>query len=281
MSRGRAPSRPGVYLEEPGGGLSLVHAYSDDAPDYVLEDLPELLGFGRWEEGEPPRLTLAARDLRALATEAEARAFDLEDQIFGKALIGKMLKSDVEDRKSLVNRLTDSRLKTMFETLGFEPGGEGNANTTDRVWQERIVALYIDTQFVNAQGDQNTTVGIALEFRRKASSIETGFDVLKDPEMSNFMRTILGFPAEMAQVDIDKQAKMFEAKYDFSKLQDPAEVERLIRRFVIVSDALDGSAIANNAAVQLISGTLGSLGDGTFVPATIDITAISAIRGGY
>ena len=79
MSRGRAPSRPGVYLEEPGGGLSLVHAYSDDAPDYVLEDLPELLGFGRWEEGEPPRLTLAARDLRALATEAEARAFDLEE----------------------------------------------------------------------------------------------------------------------------------------------------------------------------------------------------------
>lgn len=209
------------------------------------------------------------------------RAFDLEDQIFGKALIGKMLKSDVEDRKSLVNRLTDTRLKTMFETLGFEPGGEGNANTTDRVWQERIVALYIDTQFVNAQGEQNTTVGIALEFRRKASSIETGFDILKDPEMSNFMRTILGFPKEMAQVDIDKQAKMFEAKYDFSKLQDPAEVERLIRRFVIVSDALDGSALANNAAVQLISGTLGSLGDGTFIPATIDITAISAIRGGY
>lgn len=77
----RAPSRPGVYLEEPGGELTLVHAYSDDALDYALEDLPELLGFGRWDEGEPPRLTLEARDLRALATEAESRAFDLEEDL--------------------------------------------------------------------------------------------------------------------------------------------------------------------------------------------------------
>lgn len=77
--KGRPPSRAGVYLQVPDGGLALVHAYSNEALDYALEDLPELLGYGRWEEDEPPRLILQARDLRALAVEAEARSFDLEE----------------------------------------------------------------------------------------------------------------------------------------------------------------------------------------------------------
>lgn len=81
MTARRPPKRPGVYLEESDGSLTLVHAYSDDALDYALEDVIELLGFGRWEEAEPPRLTLEARELRSLATQAEARAFDLEEDL--------------------------------------------------------------------------------------------------------------------------------------------------------------------------------------------------------
>lgn len=73
------PKRPGVYLAGSENALTLVHAYSEEALDYGLEDLPELLGFGLWEEQDPPRLTLEARDLRALATEVEARSFDLEE----------------------------------------------------------------------------------------------------------------------------------------------------------------------------------------------------------
>lgn len=77
--RPRRPSRPGVYLLEPDGSLTLAHAYSDEALDYALEDLPELLGFGLWDEAEPPSLTLEEREIRALATEADARSFDLEE----------------------------------------------------------------------------------------------------------------------------------------------------------------------------------------------------------
>ena len=43
------------------------------------------------------------------------KAFDLEDQIFGKALIKKMLKSDAEDRDSLIRRLTDPRFREMYD----------------------------------------------------------------------------------------------------------------------------------------------------------------------
>jgi hypothetical protein len=89
------PKRAGVYLAEPQGNPTLVHAYSEDA----LEDLPELLGFGRWEEEDPPRLTLEARELRALATEVEARSFDLEE---GLVTLVRDLRQATRDRPETV-----------------------------------------------------------------------------------------------------------------------------------------------------------------------------------
>ncbi|MEX2630099.1 MAG: hypothetical protein WD341_09195 [Tistlia sp.] len=79
------PRRPGVYLQEAQGAPTLVHAYSEEALDYALEDLPELLGYGRWEEAEPPRLTLEAREIRALAIEVVARSFDLDEGLLALA----------------------------------------------------------------------------------------------------------------------------------------------------------------------------------------------------
>lgn len=209
------------------------------------------------------------------------RAFDLEDQIFGKALMRKMLKSDVEDSSSLINRLTDSRFRDLFDELGFDAGGTGNANTAVKDWQDAIIDRYVDTQYVNDVTDQNETVGIALEFRRKAADISGPFDILKDEDTAAFMRTVLGLPAASAEVDIDRQAKFIEQAYDLEKLQDPDEVERLMNRYVIVTDALNSANTSTNAVVQLMSGAASVSSSDSFVPVTIDIAAIAAIRGSY
>lgn len=209
------------------------------------------------------------------------RAFDLEDQIFGKALIRKMLKSDVEDRQSLINRLTDPRFREMYDGLGFGPDGVGNPNTILKDWQESIVDRYVDTLFVNALAEQNETVGAALEFRRKAGKIEGPFDILKDKDLAQFMRTVLGLPAESAQVDIDRQAKFIEQRLDLEKLQDPAEVERLIVRYALVSDALSSTAVSQSAAVQMLSGSVALGSERGFLAVTFDIAAISSVRATY
>ena len=47
------------------------------------------------------------------------RAFDLEDQIFGKGMIRKVLEADPEEPSSLLNRLTDIRFREMHLSLGF------------------------------------------------------------------------------------------------------------------------------------------------------------------
>ena len=51
------------------------------------------------------------------------RAFDLEDQIFGKAMIRKTLESDITDSSALVNRLSDPKIRDMYQTLGFKAPG--------------------------------------------------------------------------------------------------------------------------------------------------------------
>jgi len=215
---------------------------------------------------------MADRDLYVFVM----KAFDLEDQIFGKAMIEKILKSDINDPKSLVNRLTDPRFKEMHEVLGFTPGGGNNFNTLWGSWQEEMVDRYVQRQFINAQAEQNEAVGAVLEFRRKAGGVTNAFDILKDKELSAFMRTALGIPEETVQLDVDRQAEILKAKFDLAKLKDPAEVEKLVRKYVAISDATNTANLQQNAAVQLMNGAVSAGAGGQFVPVTIDITAISA-----
>ena len=203
------------------------------------------------------------------------RAFDLEDQIFGKAMISKILKSNVEDDDALVNKLTDTRFRAMYDELGFGENGVGNINTILKSWQNRMVDRYVDRLFVNDQAEQNETVGIALEFRRKAPEVEGPFDILRDFDMTKFMQTVLGLPSQISALDIDRQAAILEDAYDLTKLQDPAEIERLVQRYVIIADAKNGANVQNNAVVQLMQGAVGIGQGGNFVPVTLDITQIS------
>ena len=59
----------------------------------------------------------------------------------------------------------------------------------------------------------------------------------------------------MSGLDIDKQAALIKSKIDLETLNDPEVVEKMIRKYVAISDALSGSAATNNAAVQLLTGS--------------------------
>lgn len=203
------------------------------------------------------------------------KAFDLEDQIFGKAMIRKILESDPSKPDALVRRLTDPRFMELHKGLGFGPGGEGNTSVMERAWQDGIVARYIERQFIDGQAAKSETVGNILEFRQKAGNVKTWFDILKDPMMGKFMRTALGMPEAIVGLDVDRQAALFAKKYDIEKLQDPEERGRLERLYAIITDARDTSRIGQNAAVQILSGGLAQTG-GRFVPITLDIEMIGS-----
>jgi hypothetical protein len=207
------------------------------------------------------------------------RAFDLEDQIFGKALVRKALESDVSDRTSLVNRLTDPKIREMYDTLGFAPDGGPSANFDDTDWQAEMIDRFKERLVINNAAEDNVGAGIALEFKAKASEINTWFDVLKDEDLGIFMRRALGLPDAVVQVDIDRQAELFAQKFDIEKLKDPAEVDRLVSRFSAVYDAIEGINTQTNGALTLMASAVSASQGGNFNIITIDIPAI--VRNGY
>jgi hypothetical protein len=206
------------------------------------------------------------------------RAFDLEDQIFGKALVRKTLESDITDRTSLVNRLTDPKIREMYETLRFAPDGGPSANFGDAGWQADMIARFKERLVLNSAAEGNTGAGLALEFKARAAGIETWYDVLKDKDLGTFFRRALGLPDEMVRTDIDRQADLFASKFDLAKLKDPAEVERLVSRFSAVYDALEGVQTANSSVLTLMQGAVSAGQGGSFNIITLDIPSI--VRSG-
>lgn len=206
------------------------------------------------------------------------KAYDLEDQIFGKAMMEKVLESDINDSSALVNRLTDSRFKEFHNAMGFGPEGQGNLNTLDASWKAAVVDKYVDTQYVNGKGDENEAIGTVLEFRRKAGSLNSAYDILRDSDLSEFFRTAFGLPEALAGIDIDRQAAIINDRLDLETLSDPDVVDDLVRRYVAISDATSDIATSSNAAVTLLSGAL-SAASGSYIPATIDIDAIQGFSG--
>ncbi|WP_372886865.1 DUF1217 domain-containing protein [Shimia sp.] len=201
------------------------------------------------------------------------RAFDLEDQIFGKGMMRKILESDPDDDTSLVNRLTDSRFTELHEAMGFTTGaGPQVPDFTDEAWVQDIVDRYYQTAFINANDAENETVGTVLHFRDTVAEISTWYDVLKDTDLTQFFQVALGLPSEMSGLDVDKQFEILAEKFDIAKLSDPAELKKLESRYVAISDALNQTASVNNAALSILQNAATS---GQFVPVTIDISAIS------
>lgn len=209
-------------------------------------------------------------------------AFDLEDQIFGKAMMSKILKSNVEDDKALINRMADPRFRALYDEMGFGTDGVGNLNTLNQKWRDGMVDRYIDRLYLNDALEQNQTLGTVLDFRRKVADLEKPLDVLKDRRMSEFFRTTLGLPAAMAGLDLDRQIGILTDRFDFEKLKDPVEVDRMINRYIAISDATKGVASVTSGAITLMQGAVSSgQRGGGFLPAVIDIAAIQSAGIGY
>ncbi|TMV77901.1 DUF1217 domain-containing protein [Thioclava sp. BHET1] len=204
------------------------------------------------------------------------QAYDLSDQMFGKAMVQQILESDQSQSGSLINEMTDARFTDLYDGMGFTDNGTQNANTSNTDWQDATVQRYIDQSYINDEADQNSAVGTALEFRQKASSVSSWYDILKDANMGQFMRTVLNLPDSVASLDLDKQVQLMSNKFDITTLQDPDVVSNLVQKYAILTDAQNAAANAqNNSAVKLMGSVVSTWGSsGQFVPATLDITSI-------
>ena len=192
------------------------------------------------------------------------KAYDLEDQIFGKAMMRKLLESDPSDKSSLINRMTKSTFREMYNDLGFgaaqsvDEAGKTVQNQpakfSDPDWIEEMVDRYVNMKLINSELENNEFVGTALYAQAKAGKISSWYTILGDKKLQSFFYNALGMPEGMANTDIDAQVNTLKKKFDLSTLSDPAVMEKLTRRYIAISEAKASAAnLSSNPILQLFS----------------------------
>ena len=167
-------------------------------------------------------------------------AFGLEDMVYAKAFMRKVLAEGVDGRDSFSMQLADTRFREFAETFNFVRYG-ATATAFDRA-QQGTIDRYVRIQLEKEAGAADEGVRLALYFQRKASAVTSIYGLMGDAALYKVVQTALGIPPAFATVDIDKQAAFISTKLSVEDLQDPARLDKFIQRFTARWQAANGTA---------------------------------------
>ena len=155
----------------------------------------------------------------------------LADQIPYTALAQKTLLSNVNDSKSLVNQLTDTRWKPVVQTYDFANKGLSVIQNPSVV--STIANGYAEVTWRTSLDQTTPGLSNALDFLANASGATTADQILGDPVLRSVVTTTLGIPLQIAFQPLEAQQKAITSQLDISKLQDPKFVQQFAQRYLI------------------------------------------------
>ncbi|TYC58666.1 DUF1217 domain-containing protein [Rhodobacterales bacterium] len=182
-------------------------------------------------------------------------AMGLEDMIYAKAFMRKVLTEGISKSDSFANQLVDTRYRDFATTFNFEQFGD--TATTFTKTQEGIVDKFMRQTLEVREGQQNEGVRLALYFERKAPGITNAYEVLADRALAETVYTSLGLPPEFAMTDIDKQATYLDKHIDFSKIGEEEYLGDFLNRFSALYDLENGPQMASSPTMLLYSNNQG------------------------
>ncbi|MEL6479134.1 MAG: DUF1217 domain-containing protein [Pseudomonadota bacterium] len=180
-------------------------------------------------------------------------AFGLDDDINKQAFLRKMLEEGTEDPGAFANLFVDPRYQNFVNAFGY--GNSGGAQVAEPGFAASITDAYKERQFEIAVGEQDSTLRLALNFRREIETYATAsdpdgtawFSVLGDQAVRAVFEGAFGLGDSFAQLDIDRQQQEMREfnnrTFGSTSLEiftDTEEVDRVISRFLARQAALDG-----------------------------------------
>lgn len=180
------------------------------------------------------------------------RAHGLEDMIYAKAFMRKVLSEGTDNPKSFANQLADSRFREFAQTFNFVRYGA--TTTTFTRTQQGTVDNYIRQTLEVRQGEENEGIRLALYFQRKAPGVASTYSLLADRALLKVTQVALGLSEATSTLDIDRQAEMIAKKLDIADLKDPEKLDRLLTRFTALWEIENPSLPPASSAASLFSG---------------------------
>jgi len=157
-------------------------------------------------------------------------ALGLADKVGQTALVRRALLSDPADPKGLAANLGGA-WKSAAETLNLKDGG------LERLKDPATVSLLTDAflsyQYRTGLDEQGAGVSDALYFREKAANVTDVYTILGDPVLRRVVTGALGLPQAIAVQSVEAQARAVTSRLDLGKLTRPAEVEKLVSRYLV------------------------------------------------
>lgn len=185
------------------------------------------------------------------------KAHGLDGEKLSTRDISKLLTSDMTDPDSFARSFGDKRYTDFAGSFRFQAdgrigsGGSGAQDSGDVFTTQN---LYLLNMLEEQAGETNEGTRLALYFLRKSPGITNAFSILADKALFEVVRTALGLPQQMSQLDIDRQAKILESRLDFSDFKDAKSLDRFIGRFATLYDMNNGAGGASDPILLLFGG---------------------------
>ena len=186
-------------------------------------------------------------------------ANNIDPKTVDKNALKKAFAADPEDAKGFLNTPAGQQFKAMVNVFNFD--AKGNLTTAKIESGQNKGArlatndLYLHQSLETQEGASNEGVRLALYFQRKASQVNSVYDIMSDPALYNVIKTTYSLPTSMSNMDVTRQAKMLEKLFPIKDLHDAGKVDHLLKRFSAVYDAANGVNTASPASAILTRGS--------------------------
>lgn len=197
-------------------------------------------------------------------------AYGLGDEINKQAFVRKVLDGGVFDPNSFANRLQNTGYIDFTKMFSFTDGGF--FPTSGRI--NEVVDKYLINKFETAIGDEDTSMRLALNFKRQVKNLahqdisrNTGWlRLLGSVPLRRVLDAALNLPSGFSQINIDQQVAVIAEKANkvfggdsIKVFTDPKIVDKAIRRFQLRQQIRNGPGkdTKGSAALALLSGGAG------------------------
>lgn len=190
-------------------------------------------------------------------------AFGLNGEEWKTGYIRNILEEVQDPESTFLQRLNNTQYTNFAEAL--EPAnGQINLITSEI---DTIAARYAAESFELAVGQQNDSMRLALNYRDGVSEVVTEdssdeailFKLLGSEPIRAVLDTALGIPADLAQLDIDRQAEYLDDRLksqfginSVQDLKDPEVVDQVLKRFQILAGINQNFASTSSASTALV-----------------------------
>lgn len=190
-------------------------------------------------------------------------AFGLSGEEWKTGYIRNVLEEVQDPDSTFLQRLNNPQYTNFAES--FEPAnGQINLLSAEI---DNIAARFAAESFEVAVGAQNDSMRLALNYRDGISEVVTEdssdeavlFKLLGSEPIRAVLDTALGIPADLSQLDIDRQAEYLEDRLksqfgigNVQELKDPEVVDQVLKRFQILAGIDQNFASTSSASTALV-----------------------------